>query len=94
MCHLAQVHHLGSNSRDSAPSTGRSLRSADVTGESTQEQEQKGVHITVEQPDLQEFTAALKGFTASLAECTSSIKEATLELKQASAALRQSHNGS
>ncbi|CAL8462609.1 g2142 [Coccomyxa elongata] len=89
-----QVHHLGSSSRDSAPLTERSHWSANNMAFSTQEQAQEGVHITVEQPDMQEFTAALKGFTASLAECTSSIKEATLELKQASAALRQSHNGS
>ncbi|BDA46480.1 hypothetical protein COCOBI_08-5730 [Coccomyxa sp. Obi] len=91
---IRQVHHIGSNSSDSTLSTGSSLRSASSRETSTQERAIKGVHITVEQPDLQEFTAALRGFTASLAECASSIKEATLELKQASAALRQSRNGS
>ena len=49
------------------------------------------MHITVEQADLQEFTAALKDYTASLADCTSSMKEAALV---ASAALRQNSNGS
>lgn len=51
---------------------------------------EREIRVTVEQPDLREFTAALRDFTASLGECTCSLKEATLQLKQASVDVRQS----
>ena len=94
MSRLFQVHKFGSSSGDSTLSTAGSLPSTGYRKRLRQQQAHNGVHITVEQADLQEFTAALRDCTASLADCTSSMKEAALELKQASAALRQCLNGS
>ncbi|KAK9906733.1 hypothetical protein WJX75_007034 [Coccomyxa subellipsoidea] len=66
--------------------------SGSATGEPRVLEERPGqqLHVKVEQPDLQDFTAALRELTAGLNDCTSSLKEATLELKQACADLRQS----
>ena len=69
--------------------------SGSATGEPRVLEERPGqqLHVKVEQPDLQDFTAALRELTAGLNDCTSSLKEATLELKQACADLRQSSKG-
>ena len=87
-----QVHHNGRRGLDDLDFKD-SYNSA--SGELRVREERPGqeVHVKMEQPDLQEFTAALRELTAGLGDCTCSLKEATLELKQACSDLRQSSKG-